>query len=50
MIKRMTALAGLVALAATLGCTTYTARMNDAGVCYYDGDFDRSREELDELV
>lgn len=50
MIKRITVLAGLVALAATLGCTTYTARMNDAGACYYDGDYDLAREELDELV
>jgi tetratricopeptide (TPR) repeat protein len=50
MIKRMTALTVLVVLAATLGCTTYTARMNDAGVCYYDGEYDRAREELDELV
>lgn len=50
MIKRMTVLTVLVALAATMGCTTYTARMNDTGLYYYDGEYDRAREELDELV
>ncbi len=46
----ITVLAVLVALVVTSGCTTYTARMNDTGAFYYDGEYDLAREELDELV
>lgn len=47
---RKAAFVVLAALAVAPGCTTYTARMTDTGVFYYDGAYDLALGELDELV
>ncbi len=47
---RKAVITALAVLAVVPGCTTYTARMNDTGVYYYDGEYDRAMDELDELV
>jgi tetratricopeptide (TPR) repeat protein len=47
---RKTAIMALAVLAAAAGCATYTARMNNTGVYYYDGEYDLAMVELDELV
>ncbi|MCK4549897.1 MAG: hypothetical protein KAU49_06995 [Candidatus Krumholzibacteria bacterium] len=49
MIKKA-AITVLVVLSAIAGCATYTARMTETGIYYYDGEYDRARDELDELV
>jgi tetratricopeptide (TPR) repeat protein len=47
---RKAAIVVLAALAAAQGCATYTAKMSDTGVLYYDGSYDLALGELDELV
>jgi tetratricopeptide (TPR) repeat protein len=47
---RKTAITALAVLAAAAGCATYTARMSDTGVYYYDGEYDLAMSKLDELV
>jgi tetratricopeptide (TPR) repeat protein len=47
---RKAALVVLAALAVAPGCATYTAKMTDTGVLYYDGAYDLALGELDELV
>ncbi len=49
-MSRLGVIAVLAALTVAAGCTTYTARMNDTGRYYYDGEYDLARDELDELV
>jgi tetratricopeptide (TPR) repeat protein len=50
MINRKAAITALAVLAAAVGCATYTARMSDTGIYYYDGEYDRAMKELDELA
>lgn len=47
---RKAVITALAVLAAAAGCSTYTARMSRTGVHYYDGEYDRAMDELDELV
>ena len=47
---RKAAFVVLATLAVAPGCTTYTARMTDTGVFYYDGAYDMAMGELNELV
>jgi len=49
-MTKKSAITALVVLAAAAGCTTYTARMSDTGVLYYDGEYGRAIDELDELT
>jgi tetratricopeptide (TPR) repeat protein len=49
-MTRKAAITALAVLAAAAGCATYTARMSDTGILYYDGEYGRAIDELDKLA